>query len=524
MSLEITVKNYRCFSDSVPMRITLGNGFTSFIGVNNSGKSSVLKFFYEFRPLFKRLASDVDDGILDESYAEEVIDGVKDKQEVFHNGNERPLIIDFTFPDLTGILQGLHITVTLERGLKGRYVASMRYGGIEVLRPQIRVENGVVSGNGQYLFERDKLKEEFQHLGNTFYIGSFRNALAATMEKIYFDMEVGKSLISRWRMLKNGGTQDGFKKVRDITETIRSAFNYDSLQIDTLLDDSEFFLQVNGQPFRLSELGSGLAQFIIVATNLATSSQRPYALIDEPELGLHPTLQQAFVQIIGQYVSRGVLFSTHSIGLARSTSEHMYALRVDKDKNHEITLFESLPRLAEFLGEIGFSAYQDLGYEQLLLVEGPTEVKTFQQLLRKYSKDSKVVVVSLGGASLINGDAKTELQLSELLRICPTIAAIVDSERNSNTDSIPTERSNFQAICKKLNIICHILDRRAIENYWTVKAIQQVKGQSYRELAQFDRLKNVQPSWSKDENWKIAAQMDRQDIDTTDLGHFLKQL
>src|SRR6267143_5101234 len=53
MEIEITLKNYRCFPDSNPARITLREGFTSFVGVNNAGKSSLLKFFYELRPLFQ---------------------------------------------------------------------------------------------------------------------------------------------------------------------------------------------------------------------------------------------------------------------------------------------------------------------------------------------------------------------------------------------------------------------------------------------------------------------------------------
>ena len=56
MQIELTLRNYRCFPDTRPMRISLGGGLTAFfIGVNNSGKSSLLKFFYEFRDLFNLL-------------------------------------------------------------------------------------------------------------------------------------------------------------------------------------------------------------------------------------------------------------------------------------------------------------------------------------------------------------------------------------------------------------------------------------------------------------------------------------
>src|SRR6266849_3839293 len=56
MDIELTIKNYRCFSDEKPARILIKPGFTAFLGINNSGKSSLLKFFYEFRNLFQLLS------------------------------------------------------------------------------------------------------------------------------------------------------------------------------------------------------------------------------------------------------------------------------------------------------------------------------------------------------------------------------------------------------------------------------------------------------------------------------------
>ena len=57
MQIDLTIKNYRCFADLSPARITIQPGFTGFLGANNSGKSTILKFFYEFRALFRLLSS-----------------------------------------------------------------------------------------------------------------------------------------------------------------------------------------------------------------------------------------------------------------------------------------------------------------------------------------------------------------------------------------------------------------------------------------------------------------------------------
>ena len=59
MDAELTIKNYRCFADSNPATLRLPNDFTitALVGANNSGKSSLLKFFYEMRGLFSLVAN-----------------------------------------------------------------------------------------------------------------------------------------------------------------------------------------------------------------------------------------------------------------------------------------------------------------------------------------------------------------------------------------------------------------------------------------------------------------------------------
>jgi AAA15 family ATPase/GTPase len=54
-TVRVTIKNYRGFSDQVPVRIEIGEGLTALLGANNAGKSSLKLFFYEMRELFEVL-------------------------------------------------------------------------------------------------------------------------------------------------------------------------------------------------------------------------------------------------------------------------------------------------------------------------------------------------------------------------------------------------------------------------------------------------------------------------------------
>ena len=57
--IKLTIGNYRCFRSSHPVVFLLRPGFTSFIGANNAGKSTLLRFLYEFRDLLTRIPSEL---------------------------------------------------------------------------------------------------------------------------------------------------------------------------------------------------------------------------------------------------------------------------------------------------------------------------------------------------------------------------------------------------------------------------------------------------------------------------------
>ena len=106
MEIELTIKNYRCFSDEKPARILIKPGFTAFLGINNSGKSSLLKFFYEFRNLFQQLSETGIITFANDMKTIRLVGGLKsqpqnfgfpgeivDQEEVFCNLNDRNLSI-----------------------------------------------------------------------------------------------------------------------------------------------------------------------------------------------------------------------------------------------------------------------------------------------------------------------------------------------------------------------------------------------------------------------------------------------
>src|ERR1700690_725522 len=106
MYAELTIKNYRCFPDAKPVRLIVTPGFTAIVGPNNSGKSSLLRFFYEFRGLFSQLAllsGDFRQVVRGNQGGFNYSASIADVSEVFSDANDREIFIEFRFPGLQPI-------------------------------------------------------------------------------------------------------------------------------------------------------------------------------------------------------------------------------------------------------------------------------------------------------------------------------------------------------------------------------------------------------------------------------------
>jgi AAA15 family ATPase/GTPase len=544
MKVEITIKNYRCFPDFKPAQITVQKGCTAFIGVNNSGKSSLLKFFYEFRPLFQ-VASTTNPWVelaAGRSQAFNFPKEVLTPQDVFCNAtNSRAIEIQLQFvSDDTDDKEELQlapskIVISIPRNQTN--FTALIYRKNQSIPPKRYNFDGVQlidSDQNSPLVHMAAVLNVFKNLAETQYIGPFRNAInlfpttnlsqVQTIQDLhssYFDLTIGPPFIKKWRESSTGFDKSVIKSTNNLTNDLQEIFGFENLKIDSSINDQTFNFSINGEVYTLHELGSGLAQFFLVLANIAL--QKPsYILIDEPELNLHPLLQSRFLTTIAKYATQGILFATHSLGLARTSADRIYSVQKESDGGSRVTEYGREPRPAELLGELSFSGYIELGFRKILLVEGSTDLKVIQQFLRLYKKDQDVVLLPLRGREGIHNNALEGL--CEVRRICEEVYALIDSERSSADAPLQQRINDFSQLCCQAGIKCHILKYRATENYLSEAAIKKVKGNKYRALQPYEKLGDMKPSWDKVENWLIAKEMTLAELETTDLGQFLRRV
>ncbi len=528
---KIRVKNYRCFGQA-PQEIIIRSGFTAFIGSNNSGKSAILKMFYELRPVWQHLSTTHHLGLLhsgpDQSFRPL---GLADPEEIFNHYNSHPIeiLFDLSSPDGVEIQFSLHIPRP-QKGVDPSF--NLKLLNINSARA---VPAGFVRRNGEtYLIYTQEgisgnqslsvnfLGDFFSLLTNSMYIPAFRNVINAGEHTKHYDIATGTAFIRQWDDWKAGNIKFARSQITKITEDIKNLFGYRDMEIVASTDKTTLRLTINGKSYSLSEVGSGLSQFILTFASAAIRSST-LIFIDEPELNLHPSLQLKFLTSLASYSSEGVVFATHSIGLARSAAEHIYSV-TNNGIETKISSFSNTPDLITLLGELSFSTYREIGADAILFVEGPTEIKTMQEFLRKFGKDGKLLVISLGGADMINGKRKDELnEIVTRLKV-KNIYAWIDSEKTSFTDALATDRAEFIQVCKDIGIKCKVSERRSIENYFTERSVRNaLNDRSKLALGEYDLL-NQGINWRKNENWKIAKEMTRDEVEVTDLGQFLIDL
>jgi predicted ATP-dependent endonuclease of OLD family len=328
VTIDIELKNYRCFEDSAPAFVAVRPGFTALIGKNNSGKSTLLRFLYEFRNLFEVLA---DHNTLRNAsqqnawHAFQLPPTLTNPEPLFCDRNTRDLTIGLRFSNDDWVRSDLNPTleIRVRRNSNQFLVALRNEGGVidPTIDRSINADRLLIVG-GSVVADTNNTSEAFRLLASTFYIGSFRNAINVGANDFFYDMPVGQAFIRTWKSMQAGHSKSQSEATYRLKHEIRNIFDFKELEIIPAADEKALQVNVDGKHYPLLEVGSGIAHFIMVLAT-ASTKQPSYILIDEPELSLHASLQADFLQTLTAYSSQGVIFATHSLGLAATAIGHV---------------------------------------------------------------------------------------------------------------------------------------------------------------------------------------------------------
>lgn len=166
---------------------------------------------------------------------------------------------------------------------------------------------------------------------------------------------------------------------------------------------------------------------------------------------------------------------------------------------------------ASILDDLGYSVTDNLVSDLVILVEGPSDVAVIEELLIKLGlyNDYNIKLWPLGG------DIMDQLDLSVLVQSY-SIIALLDNDPGS--DKI---RRRFIRNCEAHNIPVHRLERYAIENYFSLRALKQVFSvqipADITEIKPDEKLEEQIKINVKGANRRVARAMTLEEVESTDL-------
>ncbi len=204
MTVKITIKNYRGFGNQ-PQEFEIREGFTALIGLNNVGKSSLLKLFYELRPLWQifSLAGNLGN-FLNGLSSNLQVQGVNDVDELFNHFTSNPIEITFSIFN-NEANSNFAFTVRLTKTSSSQLNFTILNFSID--NPDLSFVTFVINRSSLHVKCRSSLTNSnadysllnflnfFKILHQTIYIPAFRNLINAGEKSDHYDISTGTAFI-----------------------------------------------------------------------------------------------------------------------------------------------------------------------------------------------------------------------------------------------------------------------------------------------------------------------------------------
>ena len=223
-----------------------------------------------------------------------------------------------------------------------------------------------------------------------------------------------------------------------------------------------------GRTFDVVYAGTGIKHFVDIFVK-ATLSKASVVLIDEPEMGLHPSLQRELLTHFSELAedkNMQFFIATHS-PVFLSDPDKVTVFCVQNRSGERSAC--SIPResLHTMWGDLGFRPGDLLQNDIVLMVEGQSDVIFFEDVIhRLYQKEFKNVAV---GVVQFGGDAANGI-IGGTINV-PNIVPghtyrLWIRDRDAPPDNKPSRNNiKFKNALEKGGETCHILHKREIEFY-----------------------------------------------------------
>ncbi|NOU06589.1 MAG: ATP-binding protein [Hyphomicrobiaceae bacterium] len=257
-------------------------------------------------------------------------------------------------------------------------------------------------------------------------------------------------------------------KFEAIVEFMRKVLKRPQLLLSVPHDKSTIIIEDHGRYLPVEALGTGIHQLLILAIR-AILVDDCVVCIEEPELHLHPELQQQLMHFLASQTANQYFITTHSATIMDAVNAKVFSVRlVDNSSKIDAPLTRSDRR--DVCHQLGYRPSDLLQANSVIWVEGPTDriyvVNWLKSVAPFLEEGWHYSVMFYGGrlASHLTVDDEAR-ELIDLLPINRFPAIILDSDKRKKGQQLNSTKRRLCAEFEKINGFSWVTEGREIENY-----------------------------------------------------------
>lgn len=279
------------------------------------------------------------------------------------------------------------------------------------------------------------------------------------------------------------GSENDRNLIRNIENFLEVHVFNQKITLTPKIDDDILHIKIGNEvDRRISDLGDGIQTILsILFPILLKKDEEHYFFIEEPETNLHSKKQVQILNLLAnEFPKHQYFFSSHSAHFLKADNLNIFKVENDNSKIKISTLKNSV-EIISLLNELGYSANDLFQSNYLIWVEGPSDVIYFEYFLSNllpshFKLNTHYTILMYGGktGSFLWSKEKVE----NILAINRNCSLLADSDRTKKDDKCTIEDlfNNFNSF----GIHTWVTPYREIENHLDktllLYAIRSIRG------------------------------------------------